>query len=168
MTVKGADPGRRGEFGELDGARFGDHVRAAGAVCGEGADVAFGIGLFHGAKAGGSSARGRAAHGMEAEERDGACDEFAVEGGGDEDGDVVVAEAVRADEQCAMPEGEDRWAGDFDADGCTGRSDVAITQRGAERADEERGEWWDDGEQESLLAREDMHEDEFSCLRQCC
>ena len=54
---------------------------------------------------------------MEAEECDGACDELAVEGGGDEDGDVVVAEAVRADEQRAMPEGEDRWTGDFDADG---------------------------------------------------
>src|SRR6185312_4413861 len=126
MAVERANPRGAGEIGELNRAGFGDHVRTPRPVGGKGADVAFGVRLRHGAKAGGSSARGRSTHGMETEKSDGARDEFAVEGGGDEDGDAVVAKAVRGDEQRAMPEGEDGWAGDFDADGCAGRGDVAI------------------------------------------
>ena len=77
---------------------------------------------------------------------------------------------MRADEQRAMPEGEDDRAGDIDADGhsCAGgieRVDVAVTQRGAECAYGQRGEWGNDGEQKLLLARECVHEDEFSCSR---
>jgi len=61
-----------------------------------------------------------------------------------------------------MPEGEDGRAGDINADRGTGSRDVAIAKRDAEYADNKRGERWDDCELDSLLARENVHEDEFS------
>ena len=105
---------------------------------------------------------------MEAEESDGAGDKFAVERWRDEDGDLFVAEAMRAHEERAMPEGKDDWARDFNADGHAlargvERVDVAVAQCRAECADEQCGERRNDGEQKSLLAREDRHEDECSC-----
>ncbi len=75
------------------------------------------VGLGHLAQGGGAATGAGAADGLEAEEFDGASDEFAVEAAGDEDGDVEIAEAVGGDQERAVPEGEDGGAGDLVAGG---------------------------------------------------
>ena len=137
--MKGADPGGPGERGELDGTGFGDHGRAAWAVGGDRGAVALGVGVGHVAQAGGSAARTGAADGEEAEVLHRSGDEFAVEARRDEDGNALVAKAVGAHQQDAMPEGENDWAGDFDADGDAGGVDVLVTQSGTKQADQQRG-----------------------------
>ena len=88
--------------------------------------------------------------GGEAEEFDGAGDKFAVEGARDEDGYAVVAEATGAGEQGAVPEGEDRRAGDGDADGGCRGVDVSIAPGEAEQPDDQHGEARDDSQGEAL------------------
>src|SRR5579875_3284641 len=57
-SVVCANPGGTAQLSELNGAGLGYHVGAAWAVGGEGADVAFGVGLGHGAEPGSSAAGG--------------------------------------------------------------------------------------------------------------
>ena len=99
---------------------------------------------------------------MKPEQRDGASNELSIERGGDQDCDAVVAEAVCADEQRAVPKCEDGRAGNIDSDLGTGSRDITVAKRSAECADDKRGERRDGCEQDSLLARENVHEDEFS------
>ncbi len=77
-------------------------------------------------------------------------DEFAVEAGADEDGDVPVAEAPGAGEQRTVPESVDA--------GLRGRADeralvedVFVAERHAEAADEQARDAWGYGEGQALL-----------------
>ena len=150
---KGADPGCADQLGELYGAGLGDHRRPSRAIDGEGADVAISVGFGHLLQRGGAAARGRAANGAEAEPLDGARDQLAIEAARDEDGDAAAAEAVRAHQQGAVPEGVDRGAGDLVARGARGGcrfEAVLVAQGRPEQADEQRGERRDDRQGEAL------------------
>lgn len=155
--VEGADAGGLDELGELGGTGLGDHGGAARAVGGHGADVAGGVGVREVAETGGAGAGGRAADGEEAEPLHGAGDEFAVEGLADEDGDALVAEAVGAGEERAVPEDEDGRAGDLVAGDCAGIGHLLVMEGGAEEADEGGRERWDESEGESLEAGVGRH-----------
>lgn len=111
--VEGADPRGLDELRELRRSRLGDHGGTAGAVDGDGAAVAFAVGIGEGAESGDAAARGGAANGAEAEPLHGSRDELAVEGARDKDGNVLPSEAMGAREQGAMPKSVYGGAGDL-------------------------------------------------------
>ena len=166
LRMEGSDPGCSGEFGELYGAGLGDARGALGAIGGEGADaMALCVGLLHATQRQGASSSAGAADSDESKTFDDARDEFAVEGAGDEDRNALVAEAVRADQQGAVPKGEDRRAGNCDADRGGRGVYVAITQGHTEQTNQRNGERRDDGQEQTLLWSENSHADEFTCRR---
>ena len=136
--------------GEQGGAGFGDVDGAARAVGGDGAAVAFGVGLLHVAQADSTAARAGAANGKEAKQLQGARDQFAVEAGADENRDLQIAETVRAGDHAAVPEGEDGGAGDEVAGRDAGVGAVFVAQRQAEQTDEQRSDRRHDGDGEAL------------------
>src|SRR5438874_8359077 len=72
---------------ERSHTRFGDHVWTAWPIGSEGADVAIAVGGLHGKQTNCSATGARAPHRLEAETFDGACDQLAIEGLRDKDGD---------------------------------------------------------------------------------
>ncbi len=168
MRIEGADPRSFDEACQLSRPGLGDHVRATWTVGRERAAMAGLVRVGHPSQTGGAAARAGATDRFEAKKLNGAGDQFAVEALRDEDGDIFVAEAMRAGEQGAMPEGIDRWAGvGIARDGLIGafRKDVPVTKRRSERADQQRSHPRDDGEEYSLLEVEPLHEDECNCAR---
>ena len=97
--MEGRDFGGVDEGSEVCRAGLGDHGRAFWAVGGDGAEAAGGVGALEAAEAGGSGTGGGAADGKETEVLNGSGDEFPIEGAGDEDGDSLPAETVRAGEK---------------------------------------------------------------------
>ena len=112
--------------------------------------MAIGVGLLQAEQASRSAARAGAANHVEAEQLQGARDQFAVEAGADQDGDAQMAEAVRAGDHAAVPEGEDGGAGDEVAGRDAGVGAVLVAQGEAEQADEQRGDRRNDGDGEAL------------------
>jgi hypothetical protein len=122
----------------------------ARAVGGDGAAVAFGVGELHVAQADRSAARAGAANRAEAQQLQGARDQFAVEAGADENGDPKIAKAVRAGDHAAVPEGEDAGAGDEMAGRDAGVGAIFIAQGEAKQPDQQRGQRRNNGDGEPL------------------
>jgi len=150
IDVAGAD-GRVDEFGELDDAGFGDHVRAARAVCGDGAVVAREVGALEVAQAGSTIAGAGTTDGDEAKALDRTGDEFAVEAAANEDGEAVSAEVPGSGKQAAVPESVDGRRRELVAGPGTGLADVAVAESNAETADHQAREARDDRERDALL-----------------
>ena len=143
-----------GALGEQGEAGFGDVDGPAWSVSGKGGEVSRFDGGLKLQEGDSTSAGGRASNGGEAEEFDRACDELTVEGLGDEDGDIHVAEAVRCHQQRAMPEAEDA-GGRSEVSGCdAGVAHVAEAQGAAQQSDKRAGYRRHSGKKQSLFACE--------------